>query len=27
MEKTIPPFPFTVGGEEEEEINHQYQEI
>jgi hypothetical protein len=28
MEKTIPPFPFTVAGEEEkDEIKLQYQEI
>jgi protoheme ferro-lyase len=27
MEKTISPFPFTVAGEEEEEIKLQYQEI
>jgi hypothetical protein len=27
MEKTIPLFPFTVAGEEEEEIKLQYQEI
>jgi hypothetical protein len=27
MEKTIPPFPFTIAGEEEEEIKLQYQKI
>jgi hypothetical protein len=27
MEKTIPPFPFTVAGEENEEIKLEYQEI
>ena len=25
MEKTIPPFPFTIVGEEEKEIKLQYQ--